>query len=162
MRFFVFVFGYCVVFDLVLCTSEVIFLSVLVFLVFVRFSYILSGLWSLHSVHLYVFLVTWHFIGFHTFMLSWSFFFLVVYFVVHYSIVAITYRAVGCLWTFSRFLWSQYFWGWFCADVVYFYGNLFHVICDCFGHFVVILRLLVYHFVCVYWFCIFDICCHLE
>lgn len=75
MRFFVFVFGYCVVFDLVLCTSEVIFLSVLVFLVFVRFSYILSGLWSLHSVHLYVFLVTWHFIGFHTFMLSWSFFF---------------------------------------------------------------------------------------
>lgn len=28
-----------------------------------------------------------------------------------------------------------------------FYGNLFHGICDCFGHFVVILRLLVYHFV---------------
>lgn len=42
MRFFVvFVFGYCVVFDLVLCTSEVIFLSVLVFLVFERFSYII-------------------------------------------------------------------------------------------------------------------------
>lgn len=40
-RFFVvFVFGYCLVFDLVLCTSEVILLPVLVFLVFVRFSYI--------------------------------------------------------------------------------------------------------------------------
>lgn len=38
-RFFVvFVFGYCLVFDLVLCTSEVILLPVLVFLVFVRFS----------------------------------------------------------------------------------------------------------------------------
>lgn len=77
-RFFVvFVFGYCVVFDLVLCTSEVIFLPVLVFLVCEIFiyMYILSGLWSLHSVHLYVFLVTWHFISFHTFMLSWSFFF---------------------------------------------------------------------------------------
>lgn len=37
------------------------------------------------------------------------FFFLVVYFVFHYSIVGITYRAVGCLWTFSRILWSQYF-----------------------------------------------------
>lgn len=74
------------------------------------YMYILSGLWSLHSVHLYVFLVTWHFISFHTFMLSWSFFFfLVVYFVFHYSIVGITYRAVGCLWTFSRILWSQYF-----------------------------------------------------
>lgn len=52
MRFFVlvFVFDYCVVFDLVWCTSEVIFLSVLVFLVFVRiyYMYILTGLWSLH------------------------------------------------------------------------------------------------------------------
>lgn len=115
MRFFVlFVFGYCVVFDLVLCTSEVIFLSVLVFLVFVRFSYmyILSGLWSLHRSgqcsfvffsgnlafhrfsHIYVvlelFLVVYLFCG--SLQYSWN-----------------NYRAVGCLWTFSRFLWSQYF-----------------------------------------------------
>lgn len=169
---------FCVVCFWLLCSFcrfvyfKVVFLSVLVFPVFVSISYIICTYWVVygHCIFFGQFLIMCWFVFFsgnlafhgYTLMLSWSFFWWFIYFVVHYSICGIT---VGCLWTFSRFLWSQYYFcGWFCADFVYFYGNLFHawVICDCFAHFVVILRLLVYHFECVYWFCIFDICCYLE
>lgn len=111
--------------------------------------YILSGLWSLHRFGQCSFVYFSGNLAFHrfshTYVVLELFFYWFIYLVVHYSIVGITiglWAVCGHLAGFCGLSISE---GGF-VQMLY----IFMVICDCFGHSVVILRLLVYHFVRVY------------